>query len=71
MADPGRGTPLALDIAGVSRSLPVPPDAAQTVPVPERHTLGSLLGYALDHRLWDGAGRNLESDDGARVAQGR
>ena len=34
MADPARDTPLALDIAGVSRSLPMPPDAAETVPVP-------------------------------------
>ena len=34
MADPGQGRPLALEVAGVSRSLPVAPDAAQTVVVP-------------------------------------
>jgi hypothetical protein len=34
MADPRRGTPLALDIAGVSRALPAVPDGAETVPVP-------------------------------------
>ncbi len=33
MADPARDMPLALDIAGVSRALPMPPDAAETVPV--------------------------------------
>jgi hypothetical protein len=33
MADPGRPTPLALDVAGVSRSLPVT-ESAETVPVP-------------------------------------
>ncbi len=33
MRDPGRPTPLALDLAGVSRSLPVA-EAAETVPVP-------------------------------------
>jgi hypothetical protein len=35
MTDPGRGRPLALDAAGVDRSLAFPPDAAQTVAVPE------------------------------------
>ena len=34
MADPGRDRPLALEVAGVGRSLPVAPDAAQTVAVP-------------------------------------
>ncbi|HUN34345.1 MAG TPA: tetratricopeptide repeat protein [Trebonia sp.] len=34
MADPGRPLPLALDIAAVSRSLPVAAEAAETVPVP-------------------------------------
>jgi tetratricopeptide (TPR) repeat protein len=34
MADPGRQVPLAVDLAGVSRSLPVA-EAAETVPVPE------------------------------------
>jgi tetratricopeptide (TPR) repeat protein len=34
MADPGVATPLALDLAGLSRSLPVR-EAAQTIPVPE------------------------------------
>jgi hypothetical protein len=34
MADPGRATPLALDLAGVSRSLPVT-ESAETIPVPE------------------------------------
>ncbi len=35
MADPGRPTPLALEVAGVSRSLPVD-SAAETIPVPGR-----------------------------------
>jgi len=34
MADPARDRPLALEVAGVGRSLPVAPDAAQTVAVP-------------------------------------
>ncbi len=34
MADPGRDRPLALEVAGVGRSLPVAPDAPQTVAVP-------------------------------------
>ncbi|HUC26501.1 MAG TPA: CHAT domain-containing protein, partial [Streptosporangiaceae bacterium] len=34
MADPARTRPLALEIAGVGRSFPVAPDAAQTVDVP-------------------------------------
>jgi tetratricopeptide (TPR) repeat protein len=34
MADPRRDTPLAMDVAGVSRALPAAPDAPETVPVP-------------------------------------
>ena len=34
MADPSRSAPLALDIVGVSRSLPITADAAETVPAP-------------------------------------
>jgi tetratricopeptide (TPR) repeat protein len=34
MTDPVRGRPLALEVAGVGRSLLLPPDAAQTVAVP-------------------------------------
>lgn len=34
MADPARDRPLALEVAGVGRSLPVAPDATQTVAVP-------------------------------------
>ena len=36
MADPGRPGPLALEIAGVSRSLPVEAESAEVVPAPGR-----------------------------------